>query len=558
MDLSTSSHISQTNPTKKIDLQCIHCGYRSPYERPLPACPNCGENILEARYDLAALRESKWIEQIKDRERGLWRYHELLPLYNTANIVSLGEGSTPLIKADNLGAMLGLKNLYIKDERQGPTGSFKDRQASVAISVMRELGISEAVVASTGNVAIAYSAYAARAGIKLWSFLTSMVPGDKMREAALYGGEVIKVTGTYDQAKVVANRFAQSKNLFVDRGIKSVAAVESMKTLAYEIAEQLNWRTPDWFIQAVSGGMGPLGVIKGFSELIQLGVVSKMPAIGVVQSAGCAPMVNAFKQRARVAVPVENPQTVIATLSTGDPGRAYQLLYDIIGQHGGTMEAATDEESFNATRVLARMEGLSVEPATAVAFAGLFKMVRAGVIKSDQLVVINCSGHTFPVEKQILGDQYARQVDVSRAGKSPTLPEEGLLSALEQMEDAIHSIVVMEDNQDAARLISRILQARGNYEVHLAFDGREGMDLVRRVHPDLIITDLMMPDVDGFQVIDTLKADDDLRGIPVIVLTAKELTVQERERLSGQIDSLLQKGTFLNEELLQSIVEALG
>jgi len=181
--------------------------------RPLAVCPQCGENILEARYDLKALRESNWLETVKTRPPGLWRYAELLPLLDLDHIVSLGEGSTPLIKVNNLGAMLGLKNLYIKDERQGPTGSFKDRQASVAISVMVELGIHEAVVASTGNVAIAYSAYAARAGIKMWSFLTSLVPGEKMREVAIYGGEVIKVTGTYDQTKIVANRFAQSKNL---------------------------------------------------------------------------------------------------------------------------------------------------------------------------------------------------------------------------------------------------------------------------------------------------------------------------------------------------------
>ncbi len=133
------------------------------------------------------------------------------------------------------------------------------------------------MVASTGNVAIAYAAYAARAGIKLWAFLTSQVPGEKMREVALYGAEVIKVTGTYDETKAIAARFAEEKHLFLDRGIKSIAAIESMKTMAYEIAEDLGWRAPDWFIQGVSGGMGPIGVAKGFEELIQLGVLDKVP-----------------------------------------------------------------------------------------------------------------------------------------------------------------------------------------------------------------------------------------------------------------------------------------
>lgn len=399
--------------TKQIYLQCVHCGHSMFYERPLAACSRCGENILKARYDLQMLRETGWIEKVKQREKGLWRYHELLPLHNTENIVSLGEGGTPLLHARNLGMMLGLKNLYIKDERQGPTHSFKDRQASVAISVMREQGIGEAVLASTGNVAIAYSAYAARAGIKIWAFLTSMVPGEKMREAAIYGGEVIKVTGTYDQAKIVAESFARSKGLYMDKGIKSIAAVESMKTLAYEIAQQLDWRSPDWFIQAVSGGMGPLGVAKGFEELIELGLVDRMPALGIVQASGCAPMINAYKGGRRVATPVENPQTLVATLSTGNPGRSYELLFDLINEHGGTMEDATDEETFNALRLLARTEGLSVEPATAVAFAGLIKLARRGIIKQDELVVINCSGHTFPVEKHILGDEFARHLDVS-------------------------------------------------------------------------------------------------------------------------------------------------
>jgi threonine synthase len=391
----------------------------------------------------------------------------------------------------------------------------------------------------------------------MWTFLTSMVPGEKMREAAIYGGEVIKVTGTYDQAKVVAASFAENKGLFVDRGIKSVAAIESMKTMAFEMAEQLGWRSPDWFIQAVSGGMGPLGVAKGFEELIALGVLDKMPALGVIQSAGCAPMVRAFKNGQRIATPVDNPQTVIATLSTGNPGRAYELLYELIGQNGGEMEMATDEEAFHATSLVARTEGISVEPATAVAFAGLFKLVRRGLIKPDDTVVINCSGHTLAVETQILGDRYAHHVDVSEKGARISLPEEGLLSALEQMEATIRRVVIIEDNVAAGRLISRILQAQGNYEVHLAEGGAEGIVLVERVKPDLVITDLMMPDIDGFKIIDALKADEETRDIPIIVVTAKELTVQERERLSGQIERLLQKGSFMDEDLLQSIVNAL-
>lgn len=542
---------------KHIELHCTNCGHTMRYALGNTACPQCNETILEARYNLDALRRDNWAEQVTQRKPGLWRYHELLPLHDTSHIISMGEGGTPLFRLPSLGLMLGLRNLYIKDERQGPTGSFKDRQASVAISVMREMGVKESVVASTGNVAIAYSAYAARAGIKLWAFLTSQVPGEKMREVALYGAEVIKVTGTYDATKAVAAQFAQERNLFLDRGIKSIAAIESMKTMAYEIAEDLEWRAPDWFIQGVSGGMGPIGVAKGFAELIELGLVDKVPAIGIVQSEGCAPMIHAYKAGQRIATPVENPQTLIATLSTGRPGRAYELLWALMQQHGGAAESASDQEAFEAMKMLARMDGLSVEPATAVAFAGLFKMVRSGVIQPDDVVVVNCSGHTFPVEKHILGDQWARQVDVSKAGRPMTLPEEGLLAALEQVETTIQRVVVIEDNPDAARLISRILQTRGQYQVEIAEDGLQGIELVRQVKPDVVITDLMMPGIDGFEVVDRLKSDIELNDIPIIVLTAKELTPRERERLSDQIDALLQKGSFLDEELLQSIIKTL-
>jgi threonine synthase len=233
------------------------------------------------------------------------------------------------------------------------------------------------------------------------------------------------------------------------------------------------------------------------------------------------------------------------------------MLWALTQRWGGAAESATDQEAFEAMRLLARVEGISVEPATAVAFAGLFKMARSGVFKPDDVIVLNCSGHSFPVEKHILGDQWARQVDVSKAGRTMSLPEEGLLSALEQLETTLNRVVVIEDNVAAARLITRILQTRGPYKVETATDGDHGIELVRQIKPDLVITDLMMPGTDGFQVIDILKDDPELSQIPIIVLTAKELTPRERERLGGQIDALLQKGSFLDEELLQSIIKTL-
>ena len=195
--------------------------------------------------------------------------------------------------------------------------------------------------------------------------------------------------------------------------------------------------------------------------MMNFGLVDKMPAFGMIQSTGCAPMVEAFKRGQRIATPIDNPQTIIATLATGNPGRAYELLYDYVQENGGHFTDASDEEAFTATLILARTDGISVEPATAVTFAGLIRMVREGVIKPDDVVVVNCSGHTMPVEKHILGEQWQQTVDLSDQDKSPTLPEEGLLSALEQVETQVRRIVIIEDNVDAARLIKRILQGEG-------------------------------------------------------------------------------------------------
>jgi len=549
------------------------------FVRPLRACERGGGEWLDARYDYETVRE-QWPAALRDRPYDMWRYRELLPLRNDVHKVTMGEGGTPLLHATNLGLMLGCPHIYVKDERQGPTGSFKDRQASLSISVMKEHGITEAVVASTGNVAISYSAYSALAGIKIWTFLTSLVPSEKMREVALYGSEVVKVTGTYDQTKKVAAEFAARRGLFVDRGIRGISARESMKTVAFEIAEQLPaamarseagcsegaggtpWRTPDWYFQAVSGGMGPVGVMKGCEELMMLGLVDRLPRLACIQAAGCAPMVNSFNKGLEEAEPVLNPQTLVITIATGSPGPAYTYLARVIREQGGAFEAVSDEEAFRAMHVMAKLDGLSMEPAAAIAFAGLFNLLSKGVVQRDEVIVVNCSGHTFPVEKHLLGDQWARTVEMPtegagrRAGEAGSVAvEEGLLGSLERLGGQVQSIAILEDDPRAALLLRRILQTRGKYRILEAPDGRTGLEMIHREQPDLILLDLMMPDMDGFAVLEALKADPDVSKVPVIVITAKELTAAERERLSGQIEVLMQKGTFTDEDLLEEILK---
>jgi threonine synthase len=462
--------------------------------------------------------------------------------------------------------------------------------------VLKEADIKELVVASTGNVAISYSAYCARSGIKLWAFLDSNVPHEKMREVTLYGTEVIKVSSTYDKTKQVAAQFAQHRNLFLDKGIKGIAAREAMKTLAFEIAEQLGrlkgvgWDVPDWYIQSVSGGMGPIGVWRGFQELLSMGLISKIPKLAIIQTEGCAPMVNSFEKGLETSETVDNPSSIINVLSTGNPGPAYPYLRNLVLTHGGAFVKVDDQASFKAMRVMAQLEGLSMEPAAAVACAGLIKMVQDQIISPGETVVINASGHTFPVEKQILENEIIKShtrvqnlekhvvetgiletespyPQLARDGEyslqSPTrpgneaVPREGLLTALERLDDRVQSIAIIEDEPDARVLLRRILHHQRKYNIHEAADGISGINLIRAEKPDLILLDLMMPGIDGFTVLDMMKADKELRDIPVIVITAKDLTSRDYKRLAGRIESLLQKGEFMEEELFESINDVL-
>ena len=539
---------------KPIHLKCAVCGNQQAYIPFEPAvCNACQSQWLEANYDYTAFKR-EILRGIPNRPSNLWRFQDVLPLENPSALDLYPAGGTPLRHSNRFAPDLGHDAVYFKDERYGPTSSFKDRQAAVAVAAMNENGIREAVIASTGNAAVAYAAACARAGIKLWVFMTSLVPQEKLREAVLLGVEVTRVSGNYDQTKQIAAQYAQRKNLLHDRGATSVPARESMKTIAYEIVEQLGWRAPDWYFQAVSGGMGPLGVYQGFKEMFEMGLISKIPKLAIIQSEGCAPMVHAFKAGKDTAEPVI-PDTRIIILSTGDPGKSYTYLWNLTQQHGGVMESVTDLEAYSAMRTLAKSEGMAVEPATAVAFAGFEKLSKQGIIGKEELVVINCTGHTFPVEKHVLGDQWAVDVHLSK-DQSPA-PREGLQAALENLEENTTSVLLVDDNADDAHLIRRLLENKKNYRMYHAKDGWEGLSIARQKLPDLIVSDLTMPGIDGFGLVEELKLDPRTKDIPVIVVSAKDITTDERKRLNGHIEALYQKGSLPTRKFVDQVINVI-
>lgn len=545
---------------------CLECGHTMSADINLKACTHCNSQWLDARYDYAAVSE-QWPAALLNRDRSLWRYRELLPLSEPDPEISMGEGFTSLTRLYTYERMFEHEHIYAKDERQGPTSSFKDRQAALSVMAMRRAGITECVLASTGNAGAAYAAYCARAGIKLWLFLTSQVSSEKMREAALYGAEVVKVSGTYDETKHVAAEFAKRKGIHLDRGAKAIPGKESMKTLAFEIAEQLagklgadstgRWCAPDWYIQAVSGGIGPLGVWKGFQELLEMGMIDKMPKLGVIQAAGCAPMVNAFQAGKAEADPV-TPKTLITVLATGDPGYSYVVLREAVLSNGGTMLAIEDGKTFEAMRRLASKAGFSVEPATAVAFAGLERMLTEGIIAPHESVVVNCSGHTFTAESHILGDQYVLDLQLGESATPEHSHVEGLDAAIRKLDEQVTSILIVDDNPADRRLIRRLLQRYKRYRIYEAGGGIEALRMIQDRKPDFIISDLTMPEMDGFTLLEKLKNDPETADIPVVVVSAKTITTQDAKVLEEYTESIWTKGGFDTRQLVDHVVQALG
>jgi threonine synthase len=334
-------------------------------------------------------------QTFNSREKNYWRYFELLPIANKDNIVNLNAGFTPLQHANILGRRLGgMKNLFIKNDTVNPTFSFKDRPAGVAVSRARETKLKAVGCASTGNLASATAAHAAKAELPCYIFAPSDIEKIKIAQALSYGAEYVAVDGTYDDANRVAAVVGDSKGIGVVNINMRPYYVEGSKTLAYEVAEQLDWQVPDNLIIPVGSGAMLNAICKGFEELCDLGLINSLENLKITaaQPHGCAPVFDAFKNNRNEVVPVEKPDTIAKSLAIGDPGDGMYVLRRL-KQYNGIAEEATNNEIVDGILALAKTEGIFTEPAGGVAVAALQKMIEEGKIDRDEKVVCYVTGN---------------------------------------------------------------------------------------------------------------------------------------------------------------------
>jgi threonine synthase len=337
------------------------------------------------------------------REKTYWRYFELLPIADKNNIVSLNAGLTPLQEADRLGKKLGFQNLFIKNDSMNPTFSFKDRPAGVAVSRAKETKLKAVGCASTGNLASATAAHAAKAELPCYIFAPSDIEHVKIAQALAYDAEFVAVDGTYDDANRVASIIGDSKGIGIVNINMRPYYVEGSKTLAFEIVEQLNWKVPDSLIIPVGSGAMLNAICKGFEELHELGLIDSIANLRIIaaQPHGCAPIVEAFRNGSDQVIPVERPKTIAKSLAIGDPGDGSYVLKRL-KQYDGIAEEATDEEIIKGILSLARTEGVFTEPAGGVTIAVLQKLMEEGKIDKDETVVCYITGNGLKSTEAIM------------------------------------------------------------------------------------------------------------------------------------------------------------
>jgi threonine synthase len=355
-------------------------------------CVECGKPLL-VRYDLGAASQTLKREALREREASLWRYREVLPVSDWNNVVSLGEGWTPLLSADRLADALPVNiNLYIKDEGQNPTQSFKARGMTTAISMAKELGVRKVAVPSAGNAASAMAAYAARAAMEAHIFMPSDTPRANVIECQQTGANVTLIDGLItDCGKIVAER-KEAEGWFDVSTLKEPYRVEGKKTMGYELAEQLEWRLPDVIIYPPGGGTGLIGMWKAFDEMEQLGWIgSKRPRMVTVQSSTCAPIVRAFERGERFADEFENAATVASGLRVPKAIGDF-LILDAIRDSGGTAIAVTDDELISAVSEIGAATGIFAAPEGAACLPALKKLMDTDQVSAGETVVLFNTG----------------------------------------------------------------------------------------------------------------------------------------------------------------------
>jgi threonine synthase len=396
----------------RISLQCREC--KKEYESTFKyICEECF-GPLDVKYDFPIISKDTFV----NREHTYWRYFELLPIQNKSNIVSIDAGMTPLIKAEKLGNKLGLNNLYIKNDSVNPTFSFKDRPAGIAVSKAKEFDLSAVGCASTGNLAAATGAHAAKAGFPCYVFAPSDIEHAKIAQALSYGAKYITVDGTYDDANRIAAQIGDSKGIgIVNINMRSYY-VEGSKTLAFEVAEQLGWQVPDQLIVPVGSGAMLNAICKGFEELQSVSLLNDVSSMHMVaaQPHGCAPIVDAYKKNSNEVTPVENPDTVAKSLAIGDPGDGRYVLKRL-QQYNGLAEESNNKEIIDAILLLARTEGIFTEPAGGVSVAVLKKLVEDGKIDKNEKTICYVTGNGLKATEsllEILPKPEVTQADVSK------------------------------------------------------------------------------------------------------------------------------------------------
>ncbi|MHB1931199.1 MAG: threonine synthase, partial [Acidimicrobiales bacterium] len=333
----------------------------------------------------------------------LWRYADLLPA-SAGGAVSLGAGMTPLLRADRLAAELGLGELWIKNDALNPTGSFKDRVVSVALTRARELGFKVAACASTGNLANSVAAHAAHAGMQSVVCVPADLEPAKIVGTAVYGGRLVAVDGTYDEVNRLCGEVAARHPgwAFVNVNLRTYYA-EGSRTLAFEVAEQLGWRSPDHVVVPIGSGSQLTRIARGFAELHEVGLLDEVPHVRVsgAQASGCAPVATAFREGADAVRPV-HPSTIAKSIAIGDPADGGYAL-EVVRASGGAVGAVTDEEIVEGIRLLARTEGIFTETAGGVTVATLARLAAGGVVRPDERVVAYVTGNGLKTLDAVAG-----------------------------------------------------------------------------------------------------------------------------------------------------------